>query len=454
MSEMRKTMMFGGAALLAAAIAWMTSPTPAVPDAFLDQGEAFFPEFSDPNAATTLEVIEFDEATASATPFKVVVTDGRWSIPSHHHYPADGEDRLAQTAAGVIGITKDGYRTGNVSDHEACGVVDPLDDGATSLKGRGKRVTLRGHNDQVLADFIVGRTVEGREGYRFVRIPDQKRVYVAKMDVDLSTRFEDWIERDLLQVEKDSIEQVVLKDYSIDERTRRVDKRDVVVLDLKDGAWTADGMTAAQEIASDKIDPLLQALDDLQIVGVRPKPAGLSANLRRAEGGLSITEDALRSLQSKGYYLTRDGSLMSNEGELEARSAAGVVYTLRFGEIVYGSGKAITSGADADGAATDSPGENRYLFITTRFDEAHDPEPQAPGDRDFENRPEAEWSEADRSNQALQDAHQGWSRRTASGRRLSERLNHRFAGWYYVIAADSYDKIHLKRRDLVQPKAS
>ena len=212
MSETRKTMTIGGAALLVVLLAWLTAPTSATPDAFLDQGEPFFPSFADPNEARTLEIIEFNEQTASAIPFKVTFNEGRWSIPSHHDYPADGEDRLANTAAGVIGITRDDYRTDNVSDHEACGVVDPIDEGATSLRGRGKRVTLRGSNDQTLADFIVGQAIEGRPGYRFVRIPDQKRVYVAKMDIDLSTRFEDWIERDLLQADRDDIEQVILKD--------------------------------------------------------------------------------------------------------------------------------------------------------------------------------------------------------------------------------------------------
>ena len=69
---------------------------------------------------------------------------------------------------------------------------------------------------------------------------------------------------------------------------------------------------------------LLAALDDLSIVGVRPKPAGVSQDLTRIMQGTAITRSDLLSLQSKGYYLTRDGRLLSNEGELLVRTSDGI----------------------------------------------------------------------------------------------------------------------------------
>jgi hypothetical protein len=54
-----------------------------------------FAAFTDPNAATSLEVIEFDEQALAARPFKVLQRDGRWTIPSHDNYPADAGTRLA-----------------------------------------------------------------------------------------------------------------------------------------------------------------------------------------------------------------------------------------------------------------------------------------------------------------------------------------------------------------------
>lgn len=423
MSETKKTLGYAGAAILLAVVAVATAPRKPTPNAFFDRGEPFFPDFKDPNTATTLEVVEFDEATASARPFKVTNQNGKWTIPSHHNYPADGKDRLAKTAAGVIGITKDDFRSDNVADHEACGVIDPLDEKATSLRGRGKRVTIRSEKDQILADFIVGKPIPEREGFRFVRVPGQKRAYAVRMDIDISTKFEDWIERDLLLVDKDKIDQVTLEDYSIDERTYMVNMRDRVVLTKREGEWEID-RGGGEELDEGKINALLASVDELNIVGVRPKPAGLSRSLRRMEGGLAITQSDLLSFQSRGYYFARDGRLLSNEGELRVRTTEGITYTLRFGEVVYGTGEAISAGTAGSDDRSSGPGESRYLFITADFDprglaasEGEDPQ-----------------------------------KRLERGEKLAAQLNARFADWYYVISAASFDKVHLRRKDLVRKK--
>jgi len=456
MSETRKTMTYAGAAVLLLALAFVTGPRKITPDAFLDRGEAFFPEFTDPNVATTLEVIEFDEDTAAARPFKVTFNKGRWTIPSHHNYPANGKERLAKTAAGVIDIRKDDFRSNNVADHEAFSVLDPLDQTLTTLKGRGKRVTIKGETDRILADLIIGNSLEGRDNLRFVRLPDQKRVYVSRIDIDISTQFEDWIELALLEVNQSDIEQIALKDYSINERTGTINQRDVVILDRDQDSWKTTRMSSNQEVDSTKIDVLLRAIEELSIVGVRPKPEGLSRNLSRSEGGEGISQADVFSLQSKGYYFTRDGNLVSNEGELEIRSSQGVVYTLRFGEILYGAGDAVTAGTDSSNEDEDEkergPGENRYLFITASFDPNRFPEPAQPSNTDFLNKSEDDWTDTDRKNKELKDKHDEWLQKVEEGRELSDQLNTRFADWYYVISSSSFDKVHLKRSDLIKSK--
>lgn len=452
MNETKKTMIFGGVALALALLAFISAPGKVTPNAFLDQGEAFFPEFTDPNTATSLEVIDYDEETGQAIPFKVVFANGKWTIPSHYDYPADGKDRLAKTAAGVIDIKKDDFRSDNVADHEACGVIDPLDETITSLKGRGKRVTIKGSNDQVLADFIIGKEVEGREGFRFVRVPGQKRVYAARVDLDISTKFSDWIEADLLKVEKDKIEQITLKDYSINERTGMVDQRDVLALNKEGSDWTANKMSAGQEINKSKADELLKTLDELKIVGVRPKPEGLSLGLRKAEEGIQISTNELLSLQSKGYFFTRDGSLLSNEGELQARTTDGVTYTLRFGEVAYGSGFEVSAGIENPDQANKETAENRYLFITTEFDAGQFKEPVKPKNTDFLDKADSLWTDEDRRNKSIYDAHEAWKKNIENGQQISTELNDRFANWYYVISDDSFKKLRLGRSDLVQNK--
>lgn len=452
MSETRKTITLGGVALVLVLLAFLTAPARVTPDEFVDQGEAFFPEFSDPNLATTLEVVDFDEETAAARPFKVTFKNGLWTIPSHHEYPADGKDRLAQTAAGMIGLVKEDFRSSNVADHEACGVIDPLDETDATLKGRGKRVTIKGGNDEVLADLIFGKKLEDRPNYRFVRVPGQKRVYVTSTNLEISTKFADWIEPDLLGVEQDSINRVTLKDYSINERTYSVDQRDTLVLNKDGDTWKANRMASSQEVDSTKMSQLLRAIDELSIVGVREKPAGLSESLRRAEGNVPISQENILALQGKGYYFTRDGNLLSNEGELEVLNKQGVKYVLRFGEVLFGTGDAISAGGDSADDEQQGPGENRYLFITASFEPSVVPEPKKPANTAFESKAEADWTDEDRANSELKKKHDEWKTQFDNGKEKAEEMNSRFADWYYVISSKSFDEIHLTRKDLVKQK--
>ena len=351
----------------------------------------------------------------------------------------------------MIGIKKDDYRSNSIADHEACGVLDPLDETATSLTGRGKRVTIKGENEKVLADFIIGKEVEGSDGHKFVRIPGQKHVYSAKVDLDLSTTFSDWIEADLLKVDKDKIDDLVIKDYSIDERRGRINEKDNLKL-KKDGAgWAAQKMRKNQEVDKTKMNNFLTALDGLSIVGVRPKPAGLSQNLKKSGDGIQISQSDLMSLQSKGYYFT-GSNLVSNEGEIQAQTNEGVRYTLRFGEVVYGTGEAISAGSESNSDKNAGPGENRYLFISTNFDESLFAEPKKPSNLEFQTKADSLWSNTDHKNKGLQDAYAAWEQKVENGRNSSKDLNDRFADWYYVISSDSFDKLDLGRSDLIKNK--
>jgi hypothetical protein len=431
MNELNKTATFIGIALVLGVVAFASAPRRAAPDLFFDVGEAFFAEFTDPDAAATLEVMEFDEETASATPFQVTNQGGLWTIPSHHDYQADGAERLSNIAADVISLVKEDFRSDNVADHEALGVIDPSDLTTSSLVGRGTRVTVRDPNTEILADLIVGNRVPNRPGLRFVRMPEQKRVYTARFEADISTRFEDWIERNLLEVERDQVNHIVLNEYTVDEVTRRASAPSEFTLDkVDDTTWNGSGVPEDQEVDFVEVNRLVGAIIGMRIAGVRPKPAGMTGNLRDAAMAGSIGQTDIIDLINKGFYPTAEGGLLSNEGELLVRTTEGVLYTLRFGEIVYGRGDAILLGSDESDDEETGPGENRYVFITAEFDEAALPEPD----------------ESDA------DAHASWERRVSEGREKAERLAARFARWYYVVAASSYDRIHKPREDFLKDR--
>ena len=451
MDELKKTTIFAVSAITLAVLALVITPRRATPDAFFDVGETFFSEFVDPATATTLEVVEFDEETAAAAIFRVTNRNGLWTIPSHHDYPADGKERLANTAAGIIAVTKDDFRSDNVTDHESFGVIDPLDENLGTLRGRGRRVTFKGSSEQILADLIIGDAVEGRPGLRFVRVPDQNRVYAANTDIDISTRFNDWIETNLLEVERDDVKHVVLNEYQVDERTGLVRRRGEFIVDwVEQDVWTANDVPAGLEVDSVQMNLLVGGIMGLDIVGVRPKPEGLSGDLRQAFQERSITQADIQTLQSRGFYPTQSGDILSNEGELLVLTDEGVLYTLRFGEILYGSGNAVSIGDETSDDEDVGAGENRYVLINAEFDPEGLSEPPQPSRRDFEGKSEDQWTDADRENKRLADLHGQWQRRTETGRQRAEELADRFAKWYYVVSAGSYNRVHKNRDDLLK----
>ena len=322
-TELRKTLIFVGVALLLTGAAFVRLPDRSGTSAdFKDQGQEFFPAFKDPLACTDLEVVDYDPSTASTTDFKVMFKNGRWVIPSHHDYPSDAKDRLAKTAAGVTDLRKDTVRSDNPEQHEAFGVLDPLDPKA-GLTGLGKRVTLRDKSEKVLADFIIGKEVGDKTGQRYVRVPGKNRVYGVNVKADLSTRFADWIETNLLKLDASHVRAVKFDNHKVDPERGAIIPGDLLTIDRKDGfgSWTLDKpIPPGDELNTEKLSALTSALSDLKIVGVRPKPEGLSRELKVGAGNevKPTTTAMLQSLVSKGFYPTKNG-LYSNRLDRRGR---------------------------------------------------------------------------------------------------------------------------------------
>jgi hypothetical protein len=483
MNDLTKTLTFVGVALvmLAAAAAATWLPSRGGPDtaiAEFKQGEPFFPEFTDPLAATSLEVIEYDESTASQRPFKVELRDGKWTIPSHYDYPADGKDRLAKTAGGVIDLKKDTVRSISAEDHEALGVIDPLDPKSTALKGRGKRVTLKDKTGKVLADFIIGKSVKEREGQRYVRVPEQKVTYGVQVDVDLSTKFADWIETNLLQIDTSQIRRITFDSTKAD-LDQGIIPGETYTIARKDSSspWTIEGLADDQEVATDKMSDLTVGLGDVKIVGVRPKPAGLSRDLSFGQD-ITPTQQTVASLVNKGFYPTQDKRLLSNQGEVQVSTDEGVVYTLRFGEATFATGQALSAGSEDEtpkkadtedtkndekkdetkSSDSDAAGGSRYLMVTVRFDESLIPKPdsllaaETPSElpRDVFQRDEQE----QKDEQAKLDREKAdYQKKIEDGKKKAEELSERFAAWYYLTPDSAFRKIALERSAAIRKKA-
>ena len=489
MNELSKTLAFSVVALILCGAAFVTTRDRSIQDkAFDDQGQPFFSDFKDALACTNLEVIDFDPSTATASRFQVKFENGKWVIPSHYNYPADARDRLSKTAAAVMDLTKDTIRSDRPEDQEEMGVVDPLDTKTTTLKGRGKRITLKDASDKVLADYVIGNEVKDKTGQRYVRVPGQKRTYGVKLKAEPSTKFADWIETNLLKLEASHIRKIEFDNYKVD-LERGFQKGELLDIERKDSSapWTMEGLAADKELDSDKLRTLTDALADLKIVGVRTKPPGLTRDLKKSDSeGIKLTASTVASLQSKGFYMTKDGQLLSTQGDVRVYTDEGVVYTLRFGEVVFGTGDELTAGLpdDAEKKADDknakdkakkSEGttENRFLMVTVAFDPSLIAKPK-PEEKDKDkDKPAvkpgqpleipanpiapdpkdpkyiAEQKEAkDKAERDQKD----YEKKIEDGKKRVAELTDRFAAWYYVTPGDSFRSINLDRTTLVKPK--
>ena len=94
MNQMNKTLLFVGAALASAALAFATRTGDVGVAPPEEVGQRMCPDFKDPLAAKSLKIVRFDEGLASLSEIEVKESNGIWTLPSHDGYPADAENRI------------------------------------------------------------------------------------------------------------------------------------------------------------------------------------------------------------------------------------------------------------------------------------------------------------------------------------------------------------------------
>ena len=401
--SMIRTFAFAGVAILSTLLAiasnYFTKPVGL--DAGGDYGRDFNPDFTDAGKATSMRVVAWDEATATPKLFAVEYKNG-WKIPSFHDYPADGKDQLAKAAASVIGLKRGSLASRYKTDHERLGVIDPLDEENPAIKGRGKRITIS-ENSIALADFIVGNTVEGSEDKVYLRKFGEDKVYKVAAKFDVSTKFADWAETDLLKASGSDITRLRASRPIIN-AADEYEGDDVVELTREKfgDPWKMAGLDeAVEELKASDVDTMVTTLDDLRLVGVRPRPAfqgkpilnadlkvDLPAELRANPQVLNeVKRVLLRDLGEKGFKIGQDDEgrtqIVSREGELTAGTKDGVLYRLTFGGVFSGTEEEIEIGSTAEEDATkpatkvkpEDQKKSRYLIVRVNFDDKLLPPP-------------------------------------------------------------------------------
>jgi len=388
MTEGIKTLIYLGVAVLVGLAAFISRPQIEEFKVSEQEGKTLFEKFDDPANAQRMEIVKYDETLGTLDEFSVArdKTSGAWTLPSHGGYPADAETRVRDAALLLVDLEILGIASTVSGDHRLFGVVEPNKDKLkVGDEGVGLLVRFEDAKGQDLASLIIGKKVKGADDQRFVREPSKDAVYTVRIDPDkLSTKFQDWIEKDLFKEFKGwDVENVALKNYTVSLQPPNrilIDKKFDLLADFKDSEWklrelkkyaqgegTVVALSDQEELNKDKLNDLKTAVDELEIVDVRRKPKGLGADLKAGEG-YAKDDEGVMDLAKHGFYMVPTASneieLLSANGEVSVGTKDGVEYVLRFGQTEQSSDKATEEG------------ENRYLFVTTRVDMAKFPQPE------------------------------------------------------------------------------
>jgi len=398
-TAMRRTAVFVVAGLLLLGLGWAAQPRfkPATVAPAVER--VLFPALTDVEKAASLEIIRYDDELATLYPFKVIKSGGVWVLPSHENYAADAKDQLAAAATELVDLKKLDVVTSRATDHEVYGVIEPDQEKIKpGMTGIGQLIEIRDAAGSKLARLIIGKEDKqsgvggGSRRLRFVRKAGQDPVYRVELDTSkFTTRFGDWIEKDLLKLTPWDVRSVELDNYSLSavesggrlEVRQQRDEKISLAYDDKESSWvlssfetfpdkeSSDPVSVAlqEEVDSTKLNDLRNALGDLQIIDVARKPAGLSSDLKAAESFVNDVE-AVSSLQQRGFLPLPSGLILSTEGETVIGMKDGVEYVLRFGAgtTVTDPGKA--DSGEGDDATAESVGTAaRYLLVMAQFNE-------------------------------------------------------------------------------------
>lgn len=414
---------------------------PKQPDLYKLVGKEFYSDFESSSqiAAMTMEALD---TNGELQKFSLEKTGSLWTIPTHSSYPAEAGQRLSNTATALLGLERLRLASSEKGAQARLGVLDPTSEEAKeSPDEAGKLIRFSDVNDETIFELIVGKRLvneenmsvydfapdQSDENLYYVRVPAEKDTYVAQLDLDISTKFSDWINQDLLEASSDQFRALELDNYRLESRQvmtnrgimvqRQLVPEDQLLLTRESASdpWTMADLTEQEEVNPEKVSQVIEAIESLELLDVRPQyryegqsllgddlsvqlPDALKDDQAAANAAVNAMQD---ELIEAGFAIAQDPQgelrMVAENGELEVTTNEGLIYTMLYGAETKGSGANIeigssenskeeeqadgsTEDADADtatGQADDETG--RLVLIRVRFDESRvEGKPQEP----------------------------------------------------------------------------
>ncbi len=427
MTELSKTLVFAGIALVAIVVAIVASPGLREKQDSIEQVGLFFPDLEDAKPAGRLLIVTVDEKLGTLGRFEVVKKNRLWTMPMKSDYPADAAEHVAEATTALQILERLSPAGEDRTTHVLYSLGDP-EKAELGTTGVGTLVRMEDEAGNPLAEIVIGKAVPDRSDLRYVRKRDEDAVFVSKVDMTkFSTDIEDWIDKRLFDAVDSSVKEVRIKHnrFEYDKDAGRFNYGPVGSADLAyDGVkreWSLASLTATDQTTgeSEEILPneneepnsvelsgMLTALTGLQVVDVMPRPTALAGKLSlKVALNEAFSQDELISLYVQGFVpqprAPQQGlgfDISAGEADISFGTNEGVRYRALIGSIAAGL-QGDRKSADAkdkkkkngqkDGDAPDKPdsakdGRKRYLMVAVEFDAGLIPEPE------YEPEPEGE----------------------------------------------------------------
>lgn len=354
-SELFKSLIIGLGALLLLVLWLKLIPSPPEMEQEERVGKKLFPAFTDPLKIGEITITRPESDYEKIRSIRIMEQDGFWKIASFFNYPAENRDQMALAVSPLLQLTVlsltekmvDGNDLRKINEfHQNCRLIDPEDARKDQYSGCGIHLRIKGKQNEVYADLIIGDTVPESSAVRdvrYVRLAGKDEVYIVDFAAGtvegaageqirsisdrLSTDPILWMNRDLLRISRWNIKKLFIHDYHYNKEKKGIAPRGYFELaqepsEAIDRVWSLvrelklndqlkyepTGEKECSKLDNKRINAAADALGHLQIEGVERKPEPASRIFRENRSVRDLVLQNIR-LNEYGFY-TADFDLL------------------------------------------------------------------------------------------------------------------------------------------------
>lgn len=354
-------------------------------------GEALFPDF--PVNRISKITITSEEDTVS-----LIKKDNLWQVESRYGYPADFK-KIRDFVTKITGLEIARSFTGNKAIYERNSLVPPEEHAKKEKPPAGEsgiRVKFADAGGKNLADFVIGSAREKGQG-NYIRIMGKPLVFVVDKSFGyVSKKPTDWMEKEILQADREEIEKLTCSKPGADKPLfiiRRPEKgKDPRLMQAPEG----------RTVETNKVKNTLTAISSVRMEDVA------DPELTPEEAGIADSPCLTYSLYNGTIYRVYPGKAKDSENKS--------YYVKLEADFTEKPAPSFEETEAQETPAGDAPAQE---------DSAEDANPASDKDAEKEK--------------AAQKAREEWEKKNQQLRKKAENLNQELQNWIFIVPQWKYD---------------